>query len=88
MVEQLVAPAILKIVDPAQFGGIPRSSATYALISRVHKWTEATDATGNTVRIVLLHYQKAFDLIDHRILAGKINTLSIPLSIKMWIPDF
>ena len=88
MVEQYVAPAILKVVDPAQFGGIPRSSATYELISMVHKWTEATDATGNTVRVVLFDYRKAFDLIDHRILAGKINTLSIPSSIKMWILDF
>ena len=88
VVEQYVAPAILKVVDPAQFGGIPRSSATYALISMVHTWTEATDASGNTVMGSFVRLPKVFDLIDHRILAGKINTLSIPSFIKMWILDF
>ena len=75
MVEQYLAPAILKVIDPSQFGGIPRSSFTCTPISMVHKWSEAT--TGNTVS-VLFDYQKAFDLIDHRILAGKIMNLSIP----------
>jgi hypothetical protein len=36
IVEKYVAPAVLSIADPAQFGGIPRSSATHALISVVH----------------------------------------------------
>lgn len=43
MVEEYVAPDALSIADPAQFGGIPRSSATYALISMVQKWLQATD---------------------------------------------
>ena len=35
----------------------------------VHDWAKATDGIRSAVRIVLLNYKKAFDLIDHRILA-------------------
>ena len=34
-------------------------------------WDSAMDATSAAVRIVLLDYKKAFDLIGHNILAGK-----------------
>ena len=54
----------------------------------VHKWSEATDATGAAVRIVLLDYRKAFDLIDHRILVQKISSLQIPLGVTRWVCDF
>ena len=53
VIEEYIAPAILSIVDPAQFGGIPCSSATHALISMVHNWSKATDGTRNAVRVVL-----------------------------------
>ena len=76
------------MADPAQFGGIPRSSATHALISMVHKWSEATDGTGNVVRTVLFDYRKAFDLVDHLILTRKVIQLSVPSFVKKWILDF
>ena len=69
-----ISPAILSIIDPDQFGAIPNSSTTYALISMRHDWAEAT---GAAVRNMLLDYRKAFDLIDHSILANnKICNLS------------
>ncbi|KAK2569378.1 hypothetical protein P5673_006300 [Acropora cervicornis] len=37
-----------------------------ALISMVHKWLEATDGNAAAVRIFLLDYRKAFDLVDFR----------------------
>ena len=43
VLKDFVAPAVLKIINPAQFGVIPRSSATQTLISMIHKWSEATD---------------------------------------------
>ena len=88
IVAMFIAPAILSIIDPDQFGAIPKSSTTHALISMVHKWSEATDATGAAVRIVLLDYRKAFDLIDHRILVQKISSLQIPLGVTRWVCDF
>ena len=78
IVEKYIAPAVLSIVHPAKFGGIPRSSATHAPISMVHKWSEATDGAGNVVRTVLFDIRKAFDLIDLFILARKVIQLSVP----------
>ncbi len=77
VIENYVAPAVLDIINPNQFGGIPKSSATQALISMIHKFAEATDRTGASVRVLLLDYRKAFDLIDHSILVSKIRLLSM-----------
>ena len=88
VVKGFVAPAILKIINPAQFGVIPRSSATQTLISMIHKWSEATDGTGASVRVLLLDYRKAFDLIDHHLLVRKICQLQLPPQIINWVIDF
>ena len=81
LVERYVAPAILEVIDRC-------SSATHALISMIHTWSKSTDGTGSSVRVVLFDYQKAFDLIDHQILANKILQLSMPLYVKRWVIDF
>ena len=65
-------PVVLELIDPKQFGAIPKSSTLQALISMVHSCTQTTDGTGSAVRVVLLDYRKAFDLVDHKILADKI----------------
>ena len=88
VVEKHIPPAVLKIIDPSQFGGISRSSATHALISMMHSWAEATDGTGNAVRVPLFDYRKAFDLIDHHILAKKVSLLSMSLFVKRWVIAF
>lgn len=81
-------PAILKRIGENQFGSIPKSSTTHALINMIHSWIKHTDATGSTVRVVLFDYRKAFDLIDHTILAGKLISLDISHGIIRWIFDF
>ena len=43
---------------------------------------------GSSVCVVLFDYQKAFDLINHRILANKIIQLSMPLFVKEWVIAF
>ena len=63
---------MLKKIGDDQFGSIPGFFNTHALLSVVHSWTKQTDGTGSTVRIVLLDYRKAFDLVDHTILARKV----------------
>ncbi len=88
VVRYYVGPAVLEVIDPNQFSAIPKSSTTHALISMVHKWASATDGTGAAVRIVLLDYRKAFDLIDHRILVDKILSLRIPPGVARWECDF
>ena len=88
VVSKYVGPAVLKIIDPNQYGGIPRSSTLFALISMVHNWSQATDATGAAVRVVLFDYCKAFDLIDHNLLARKTEVLDMPRWVRGWVLDF
>ena len=83
-----VGPAIMKVIVPNQFGAIPKSSTGQALTSMVHEWARATDGTGAAVRVVLLDYKKAFDLIDHQILVSNILSLSIPPGVARWVYDF
>ena len=88
MVEQHVKPAVLEKMDPGQFGTIPGSSTTEALISMTHAWYSATDGNGATVRAVLFDFKKAFDLIDHGILVQKLRFFNIPVAVILWITDF
>ena len=48
-----------------QFGSLKGSSTSMALIYMLHKWYEAADKQGNTIRICLLDFSKAFDRLDH-----------------------
>ncbi|RMX61299.1 hypothetical protein pdam_00023566 [Pocillopora damicornis] len=43
--------------------------------------------TRSTVRVILFDYRKAFDLIDHVLLAGKLPALDIPVGVLFWIID-
>ena len=52
-------------IDDNQFGGVGGTSTTDALVEMTHKWYEATDLLNNYVRVVLLDFSKAFDLINH-----------------------
>ena len=72
-----VGRAVLQIIDPDQYGSILRSSTLYALISMIHHWSQATDATGAAIRVVLFAYRKAFDLIDHSLLIMIMNLHSV-----------
>ena len=54
----------------------------------MHHWLQATDQPGNLVRTILFGFRKAFDLIDHKRLSGKIKQLNLPPSTTNWILDF
>ena len=54
----------------------------------LHNWAKATDGTGNSVRVLLVDYRKAFDLIDYSILINKIRQLPIPIYIINWLISF
>ena len=88
VVSKHIGPAILCQIDPNQFGVIPKSSTSMAAISMIHNWSQSTDGSGAAVRIVLFDYKKAFDLIDHGILAEKISRLPIPKAVVRWAIDF
>ena len=78
VVEHFVKPAVLQRIDPNQFGTIPKSIPTYALLSMLLSWTYSTDGNGATVRVILFDFKKAFDLIDHNLLVFKLHTCNLP----------
>ncbi len=75
-------------VDERQFGSIAGCSTTDALVELTHKWFEATDTAGTYVRIVLVDYSKAFDLIDHNLLVNKLVDIGLPRHILRWMAAF
>ena len=79
---------IVSNVDPKQFGGLAGTSTTDALVEMTHKWYEATDTLNTYVRIVLLDFSKAFDLINHNILLEKLQAFSISAPILRWMAAF
>ena len=72
---------LIKVVDTKQFGTVLKSSTTHALISIVHTVSKANEGNGALVRLVLLDFKKAFDLIDHQLLVMKLNSLDIPPAV-------
>jgi hypothetical protein len=53
-----------------------------------HNWAKATDGTGNDVRVFVMDYKKAFDLIDHKLLMAKLSNYNINPYIINWIGNF
>ena len=88
VVELFVQPAILSVLDKNQFGAIPGSSTTNALISMIDCWSKATDGNGATVRVVLFYFKKTFDLIDHNLLMSKLRQLELDSRVINWLKDF
>ena len=83
-----VKPAVMELIDSKQFGTVPDSCTTYALISMLHTWNKDTDGNGSTTRVMTFDFRKAFDLIDHNILSEKLTKYNIPRSVMLWILDF
>ena len=75
-------------IDPNQFGTVPNSSTTHALISMLDAWYRGTDGNGAIARVVLFDFKKAFDLIDHHILCEKLLHYDLPPWVIHWIKSF
>ena len=54
VIDKELKPVMLECMDPNQFGFIPNSCTTFAIISMLHHWLEATDRTGYNVMAALL----------------------------------
>ena len=61
VVQDYVKPAVMQKIDPNQFGTVPNSSTTHALISMLDAWYRGTDGNGAIARVVLFDFKKAFD---------------------------
>ena len=67
-----------KKIDDKHFGGGVGTSTTDALVEMIHHWCEATYRCGTYVRIVLIDFAKAFDLINHEKLLVKLKANDVP----------
>ncbi len=64
------------------------TGTTDALVEMLHKWYEATDEPGTTVRVLFLEYSKAFYLINHETLINKLVAMNLPAHIVRWMAAF
>ena len=81
-------PAIMDRLDCNQYGFIPGSNTTLALITLVHRWSKTVDKERGCVRSLVTDYRKAFDLIDHNTLYEKLQGIGLKTSTLNWISDF
>ena len=79
---------IHSILDQRQFGSLKGCSTVDLLISMFYCWFLDTDGNGESVRVFLLDFSKAFDRINHQILIKKMRLLGIDNSLINWVIDF
>ena len=75
------------IIAPEQHGFRQRRSCTSNLLIARNNWTEAADKRIG-VDAVYLDFSKAFDRVDHRILASKLQAYGIADPLLGWIEEF
>ena len=75
-------------IDKRQFGSLKNSSTIHNLISSVHHLPNETDGSKCAVRVFLLNFSEAFDLIDHNILQRKLIDLNLPPTVLSWTKSF
>ena len=88
VIDREVKSLIPECMDPNQFGFIPYSYTTFALMSMMRHWLEATDGNGAYVRAALLDCKKAFYLEDHDLLIANLYSLGVKSTVVNWIIDF
>lgn len=56
----------------------------------LHHWLDARDGSGSHVRVALLDYKKAFNLVDHwnYLLIAKLYSIGVKPNVVNWICDF
>ena len=90
--EKFVRDTMLDVIndslDPRQFGSLKGTSTVMALVEMYHQWVTALDKPGRIVRILLLDFRKAFDLVDHAILLQKLVHTGAPDFLVNWTASF
>ena len=70
-----------------QYGFISGRSTTLQLLAVLDMWTEALDL-GLSVDVIYMDFQKAFDVVPHRRLLGKLEAYQISEEIVEWVSAF
>ena len=80
IVQEWLLPAIIHQTVDDQFAIRPTGSTTCALVFFMHHVTRLLE-TNSYVRCLLVDISKAFDVVDHGILASKLTGLNMPPTI-------
>ena len=75
-------------LDPNQYGNVKGRPTQHALLRMLHEWTSSTDQAKAMLRILLVDFSKAFDLINHNLLIDKLEALDVPKALTRWIHAF
>ena len=78
----MVKENIDETIKRNQFGGMGGASTTDAL-EMIHRWSEATDKLDHYVKVALLDFSQAFELINYNILLVQLKP-----HIGRWIATF
>ncbi len=87
-VREWMMDIIKDFIDPHQFGSLPGSCTSYALIESLHQWLACLETPGKAIRVLLLDYKKAFDLVDHKTLLMKMAKAGLPNFLLQWCQSF
>ena len=69
--------------DATQYGVIKNTSTTRELIDMLHLWYTAV-AKGETVRVPLIDFSKAFDLVSHPKVLENLGATGLPHTLLNW----
>ena len=87
VVSRWLRPAINPLCSADQFGFRPTGSTTCALVYFMHQVTRLLEANA-FFRCLLIDFSKAFDIVDHAILWGKLSKLPMPGYCINWLIAF
>lgn len=82
-----ILPSILADLDVKQFAVVGKSTEQ-ALVYLLHLILEALDKGNCAVRLFFEDFRKGFDLIDHKILIGKLSKFNLDSSLVRWLACF
>ena len=66
-------------IDEFQYGSQSECSTVIALAHLMHSWLQSLENTKSVIRILLIDFSKAFDLVDHNILLNKVSDIGTPI---------
>ncbi len=76
-----------KLFTNRQYGFLWGRSISLQLLEVLDKWTEALDA-GNSIDVIYMDFQKAFDVAPHRRLISKLKSYNLNQQLIKWIESF
>ena len=87
-IDRFVEEHFYDSLDLNQFGNTKGRSTLTALILLTHTLFNYSDDSHNFVRVLFVDFSRAFELIDHTVLADKLSLYNFPPHLKLWMLSF